>query len=89
MASKADVLKFLRHYRETGTITCAPGTGQASKLTNQIWEIIDDQIMKNDETKGLELQKLLKNEIELFDALVSSILRLRNDLGWTAKGTAR
>ena len=41
--SKAGVLKFLCHYRETDTIACAPGTGQASKLTDQICEIIEDK----------------------------------------------
>ena len=85
--SKADVLKFLHHYRETGTIAHAPGTDQASKLTDQLREIIEDQMKKNDETTGLELQKLLKKEVKGFDASVSSILRWRNDLGWTAKGT--
>ena len=42
---------------------------------------------KNDETMGMELQMLLKKAIEGFDASVSSDLRWRNDLGWTAKGT--
>ena len=85
--SKAGVLKFLRRYRETGTIARAPGTGQASKLTDQLREINKDQMKKNDETTGLELQKLLKKEVEGFDVSVSSILRWRNDLGWTAKRT--
>ena len=74
MVSKAGVLKFLCHYQQTGTITCAPASGQASKLTDQIREIIDDQMKKNDETTGLEPQKLLKKEIEGFNASVSSIL---------------
>ncbi len=87
IVSKAGVLKFLRRYRETGTIACAPGTGQASKLADQIREIIEDQMKKNDETTGMELQKLLKKEVEGFDASVASILRWRNDLGWTVKGT--
>ncbi len=42
---------------------------------------------KNDETTGLELQKLLKKEVQGFDASLSSVLRWRSDLGWTAKGT--
>ena len=42
---------------------------------------------KNDKTTGLELRKLLKKEVEGFDASVSSILQWRNNLGWTAKGT--
>ena len=62
---KASVLKFLRRYRETGTIARAPGTGQASKLTDQLREIIEDQMKKNNETTGLELQKLLNKYFEL------------------------
>ena len=84
--SKASVLKFLHRYQETGTIARAPGTGQDLKLTDQLCEVIEDQMKKNDETTGLELQKLLKNEVEGFDASVSSILR-RKDLGWAAKRT--
>ena len=81
------VLKFLRRNPETGTIAHAPGTGQASKLTDQLREIIEAHMKKNDETTGLELQKLLKKEVEGFDASVSSILQWRNNLGWTAKET--
>ena len=58
--SKAGVLKFLHRYQETGTIVRAPGTDQASKLTDQICEIIKDQMTRNYETTGMELQKLLK-----------------------------
>ena len=87
IVSKACVLKFLQRYRETGTIARAPGTGQASKLTEQIREIIEDQMKKNDETTGMELQKLLKKEVEGFNASEASIPQWRNDLGWTAKGT--
>ena len=34
--SKAGILKFFHHYRETGTIARAPGTGQALKLTDHV-----------------------------------------------------
>ena len=71
-ASKVSVLKF----RETGTIARAPGTGQASKLTPEIRRVIEEQMEKNDEITGLELQKLL-----LKDASLSTILRWRNNLG--------
>ena len=85
-ASKAGVLKFLSRYRETGTIARVPGTGQDSKLTDQIRDIIKDQMKKNDETTGMELL-LLKTEVEGFDASVASIFGEEIDLGWTAKGT--
>ena len=54
-SQQAGVLKFLSRYRETGTIAHAPGTGQASKLIDQIRKIIKDQMKKNDETTGMEL----------------------------------
>ena len=46
---------------------------------------------ENDETTGLELQKLLEKEVEGCDASMSSIPQWGNDLGWTAKeqNTAR
>ena len=87
MASRVSVAKFLRRYKETGTIARVPGTGQATKGTPNIRVIIEEQMKKNDETIGLELQKLLKKEIQGFDASLSSVLRWRSDLGWTAKGT--
>ena len=87
MAMKVDVVKFLRCYREIGTIAQAPGTGQASKLTPEIHRVIEEQMKKNDEVTGLELQKLLLKEIKSFDASLSSILRWTKDLGWTANGT--
>ena len=86
-ASKVGDVKFLWHYRETGTIVQAPRTGQASKLTPEICKVIKQKIEKYDEITGLELQKLLLTEVESFDASLTSILRWRNDLGWTAKGT--
>ena len=83
-ASKVGVMKFLQRYRETGTIARAPRTGQASKLTLEIRRVFEEKMEKNDETTGLELQKLLLKEVVGFDASLSSILRWRNDL---AKGT--
>ena len=86
-ASKVGVMKFLRRYRETGTIARVPGTGRVSKVTSEIRMVIEKQMEKNDESTGLELQKLLQKEVDGFDASLSSVLRWRNDLGWTAKGT--
>ena len=59
VATKAGVAKFISRYNETGTITCAPGGGQKSKMTAEAKQIIEEQMEKNDETMGKELQKLL------------------------------
>ena len=55
--SKAGVFKFLRHYLNSGKIAREPGTGQASKATPTIHHLIEEQMQRNDEAKGLELQQ--------------------------------
>ena len=57
--------------RETGTIARVPGTGRASKVTSEIRMVIEKQMEKNDESTGLELQKLLQKEVDGFDASLS------------------
>ena len=84
--SKAGVFKFLRHYLNSGTIAREPGTGQASKATPTIHHLIEEQMQKNDETTGLELQRLLKEEGT--EVSVPTVRRWRKDLGWTSKGTS-
>ena len=85
-ATKVGVYKFLRRYEETGTISRNPGSGQASKMTTNAKQIIEDQMCKDDETTGCELKKLLSKD----DIHVSArtALRWRRQLGWTSKGTS-
>ena len=58
VATKAGIAKFLRCHDETGTIACAPGSGQKSKMTAETKQIVEEQMERNDETTE-ELQKLL------------------------------
>ena len=85
-ASKVGVYKFLRRYKESGTIARAPGSGQTSKVNAEIRKLIEDQMQKNDETTIQELKQLLKKEG--FDVAQSSIHQWRKYLGWTSKGTS-
>ena len=85
-ATKVGVLKFLRRYKQTGTHSRRPGTGKASKTTDNTKRIIEEQMNKDDETTGCELQKLLsKHGITV---CASTALRWRQQLGWTSKGTS-
>ena len=84
--TKVGVLKFLRHYTETCLISRKPGTGQASKVTPTIREIIEKQMGKDNETTGKELTGIL--EAEGIKASMSSVLCWRKDLGWSSKGTS-
>ena len=84
--TKVDVCKFIRRYEETGMISRTPGSGKASKFTADAKMIIEEQMEKDDETTGVELQKMLaKNGIQVAS---STALRWRTELGWTSKGTS-
>ena len=84
--TKAGVGKFLRHYKETGTIARAPGSGQTSKMTVEAQRLIEEQMEADDETTGKELQKLMStNGIEVSS---TTALRWRSQLGWTSKSTS-
>ena len=85
-ASKLGVYKFLKRYQETGTLSRRPGSGQASKISAKAKHMIDQQMTKDDESTGMELQKILAKDGIVVSARTA--LRWRNQLGWTSKGTS-
>lgn len=83
--SKSGVNKFIKRHRETGTLTRQPGTGAASKFTEEAQRLVEEQMEKDDETTLAELQAMLaKKGIKVS---TSTLHRWRKDLGWTSKGT--
>ena len=61
--------QFIQCCEETGAIAHAPGSDQTWKKITEAKRIIEDQMKKNDETLGKELQKLLtKNDISVASA---------------------
>ena len=75
------VHKFLVTYRETGSVEIRPGSGQLSKITMQVKELVEEQMQKNDETTAYQLHHLLvENRIEIS---FRTILCCRTTLGWT------
>ena len=78
------VVKFLRRYKESGTIAYT-GSSRTSKVNPEICKLIEEQMQKDDETTVLELKQLLKKEG--FDASETSISQWRRNMGWTSKGT--
>ena len=80
------VHKFLMNYRETGSVERRPGSGQLSKVTAQVKELVEAQMQKDDETTAYQLHHLLvENEIEIS---LRTILRCHTTLGWTFRGSA-
>ena len=78
--------KFLKLYQKTGTILRRPGSGQASKISAAAKQIIDEQMKKDDESTGMELQKILVKNGIIVSARTA--LRWRHQLGWTSKSTS-
>ena len=80
--TKVGVYKFLKRFEESGTIAHNPGSGKASKMTSSAKQIIEEQMWRDDETTGSELQKLLSKEG--INVSACTTIRWRQQLGWTA-----
>ena len=70
----------------TQTKCAKPGSGRPTKITQQVKDLIEEQMQTDDETTAAELKhKLEANGIYLSH---STILRCRRELGWTYRGSA-
>ena len=84
--SPKSVSLLLRKLHTGQSITRKPSSGRPRKVTQQVKDLIEEQMQKDDETTALELQRLLQeNGIHLS---CSTILRSRRQLGWTYRGAA-
>ena len=80
-------LPFLSYrYRKRCTIARKPGSGTVSKINIHVQKIVELQMRKDDETTATQLQEiLLQNGISLS---LRTVLRCRQQLGWTFRGSA-
>lgn len=84
--STKSVSLLLRKINAGGSIARTPGTGRSTKITQQVKDIIEEQMQTDDETTAVELKrKLDAGGIKLS---LSTILRCRRALGWTYRGSA-
>jgi transposase len=58
-ASRQGIQKFLKRYESSGAISRKEGTGRKSKVTEDIRRLIDEKMEEDDETSGMQLQKML------------------------------
>ena len=73
------VHKFLCVYKATHTINCRSGSGHPSKITAEIRKLVDQQMIKDDDTTAYQLhQLLLRNQHYI---LLSTILLIPNRAG--------
>ena len=55
--SRSGICKFIRRYKETGSIGRRPGSGRPSKITEEIKQIVEEQMRKDDETSAFHVAR--------------------------------
>lgn len=63
-----------------------PGSGRPAKITPEIKKIVEDRMQEDDETTAVQLFQLLKEKGHVVS--LRTILRCRNVLGWTFRGSS-
>lgn len=60
--SRSGVTKFLLKYERTGSIGRRPGSGRPSKISSQVLDIVEAQMLLDDETTAVQLEKILADQ---------------------------
>ena len=80
------VSKFIKHYKETGSIARKPGSGRLSKVTSRVKELVEEQMQLDDEMTATQLHSFLV--AKGINISLKTILRCRKSLGWTFRGSS-
>ena len=84
--SRVGVWKFLHRYIKTGTLLRKEGSGRRSKITQEIKVLVEQQMLRDDETTAYQIHRMLN--ANGFELSISTILRCMQQLGWTFKGSS-
>ena len=86
LVRRKTVWAFLLHYKRTNTVCRMPGSVRPSKATDQAVLSLEEELMQKDnETTALQLHHHLeKNGVSIS---LPTVLRSRQKLGWTFRGT--
>ena len=86
LASRQGIQKFLIHYRKTGSIEKSAGSGRRSKISEEVRNMVENQMRLDDETTAYQLHSLLTSKGIAIS--LRTILRCRTSLGWTFRGSS-
>ena len=84
-ATRQRVHKFLKKYKECGTIDRREGT-EKMKRNAEIRGLVDEKMMADDETTAKELKKMLSEHGH--QICERTALKCLTQLGWTRRGSA-
>ena len=86
VVSRRGVSDFLLRVETTGSIARRRGSGRPSKQTYEVKETVENAMRADDETTVKELCEQLTAKGSTLSQ--SSVLRCRQSLGWTVRGSA-
>ena len=84
--SRCRIAKFLKVNKATGLIARQPGSGQPSKIIEEIKHIVEEQMRLDDETTAHQLHRSLTEKG--YSVSLRMILWCRTAIGWTFRGSA-
>ena len=85
ITTRQTVARFIKRFLETKSICRRYGSGRPSKVTDQVLEIVEQQMRVDDETTAIQLHSLLTSHG--ISISLSTIIRSRTRLGWTFRGS--
>ena len=85
-ASRVGIYKFLKKYKETGTVQRQIGSGRPTKITAEIKALVEQQMRSDDETTAHQLHQLISREGRKVS--LRTVLRCWISLGWTFRGSS-
>ena len=80
------VAKFLKVYKDTGSIARCSGSVRPSKINSEIKEVVEEAMQRDNETTAVQLHRLLT--MKRYRISLHTILRCHTSLGWTYRGSA-
>ena len=87
VVSQTSVSKFLKRYRQSGSLLDAPHTGRKSKILKKHLSFMDEKMKANDELTSEELKNLMSKACDL-NISASTIRRVTcEELGWKCENT--
>ena len=84
--SRVGVAKFIAKFNAIGLVSRKPGSGRPTKITAEIKAIVEARMREDDETTAYQLHSLLLTRG--FRISRRTVLRCRESLGWTFRGSA-
>ena len=79
-------LSYGCRYRKFCTIARKPGSGRPTKITSHVKQIVEQRMRQDNETTASQLHELLTHNG--ISSCLRTILRCREQLGWTFRGSA-